>query len=51
MFNSLASLAERHGKRTVILAAIFFVIAGGGSAAPSPSISTRTGRTTPPRRA
>ena len=28
MFNSLASLAERHGKRTVILAAIFFVIAG-----------------------
>ena len=29
MFNSLASLAERHGKRTVILAAIFFVIAGG----------------------
>ena len=35
MFNSLASLAERHGKRTVILAAIFFVIAGaaGGSVA------------------
>ena len=50
MFNSLASLAERHGKRTVILAAIFFVIAGA-LAAPSPSISTRTGRTTRPRRA
>jgi uncharacterized membrane protein YdfJ with MMPL/SSD domain len=28
MFNSLASLAQRHGKRTVILAAIFFVVAG-----------------------
>ncbi len=35
MFNSLASLAERHGKRTVIFAAIFFVVAGalGGSVA------------------
>jgi uncharacterized membrane protein YdfJ with MMPL/SSD domain len=35
MFNALASLAQRHGKRTVILAAIFFVIAGaaGGSVA------------------
>ena len=27
MFNSLASLAQRHGKRTVILAAVLFVIA------------------------
>jgi uncharacterized membrane protein YdfJ with MMPL/SSD domain len=35
MFNSLASLAQGHGKRTVIFAAIFFVIAGalGGSVA------------------
>jgi uncharacterized membrane protein YdfJ with MMPL/SSD domain len=35
MFNALASLAERHGKRTVILAAVFFVVAGalGGSVA------------------
>jgi RND superfamily putative drug exporter len=35
MFNSLASLAQRHGKRTVIFAAIFFVIAGalGGGVA------------------
>ena len=28
MFSSLASLAERHAKRTVIIAAIFFVVAG-----------------------
>jgi uncharacterized membrane protein YdfJ with MMPL/SSD domain len=35
MFNSLASLAQRHGKRTVIFAAIFFVVAGalGGGVA------------------
>ena len=35
MFNGLASLAQRHGKRTVIFAAIFFVIAGalGGGVA------------------
>src|SRR5919201_841620 len=35
MFNALASLAQRHGKRTVIFAAIFFVIAGalGGGVA------------------
>ena len=35
MFNALASLAQRHGKRTVILAAVFFVVAGalGGSVA------------------
>jgi uncharacterized membrane protein YdfJ with MMPL/SSD domain len=35
MFNALASLAQRHGKRTVILAAIFFILAGalGGSVA------------------
>jgi uncharacterized membrane protein YdfJ with MMPL/SSD domain len=35
MFNSLASLAQRHGKRTVIFAAVFFVIAGalGGGVA------------------
>jgi RND superfamily putative drug exporter len=35
MFNSLASLAQRHGKRTVIIAAVFFVVAGafGGSVA------------------
>jgi uncharacterized membrane protein YdfJ with MMPL/SSD domain len=35
MFNSLASLAQRHGKRTVVLAAILFVVAaalGGGVA-------------------
>ena len=35
MFNALASLAQRHGKRTVIFAAVFFVIAaalGGGVA-------------------
>jgi uncharacterized membrane protein YdfJ with MMPL/SSD domain len=35
MFNSLASLAQRHGKRTAILAAILFVVAaalGGGVA-------------------
>src|SRR5438093_5243896 len=28
MFNALASLAQGHGKRTVILAAVFFVVAG-----------------------
>ena len=35
MFNSLVSLAQRHGKRTVILAAILFVVAGalGGGVA------------------
>jgi uncharacterized membrane protein YdfJ with MMPL/SSD domain len=35
MFNSLASLAQAHGKRTVILAAILFVVAGalGGGVA------------------
>ncbi len=35
MFNRLASLAQKHGKRTVIFAAIFFVIAGalGGGVA------------------
>jgi uncharacterized membrane protein YdfJ with MMPL/SSD domain len=35
MFNSLASLAQRHGKRTVVFAAVFFVIAGalGGGVA------------------
>src|SRR5262249_36205665 len=35
MVNSLASLAQRHGKRTVIIAAIFFVVAGalGGGVA------------------
>src|SRR5262245_37730947 len=35
MFNSLASLAQRHGKRTVIIAVIFFAVAGalGGSVA------------------
>jgi uncharacterized membrane protein YdfJ with MMPL/SSD domain len=35
MFNSLASLAQRHGKRTVIFAAVFFLIAGalGGGVA------------------
>ena len=35
MFNALASLAQRHGKRTVIFAAVFFVIAGalGGGVA------------------
>jgi uncharacterized membrane protein YdfJ with MMPL/SSD domain len=35
MFNALASLAQRHGKRTVIFAAAFFVIAGalGGGVA------------------
>ncbi|HEX3293775.1 MAG TPA: MMPL family transporter, partial [Solirubrobacterales bacterium] len=35
MFNALASLAQRHGKRTVIFAAIFFVVAGaiGGGVA------------------
>jgi uncharacterized membrane protein YdfJ with MMPL/SSD domain len=35
MFNSLASLAQRHGRRTVIFAAIFFVVAGalGGGVA------------------
>jgi uncharacterized membrane protein YdfJ with MMPL/SSD domain len=35
MFNSLASLAQRHGRRTVIFAAVFFVIAGalGGGVA------------------
>src|SRR5215475_4075465 len=34
MFNSLASLAQRHGKRTVIFAAIFFIVAAvGGSVA------------------
>ncbi|HEY6770837.1 MAG TPA: MMPL family transporter [Solirubrobacterales bacterium] len=35
MFNSLASFAQRHGKRTVIFAAIFFVVAGalGGGVA------------------
>jgi uncharacterized membrane protein YdfJ with MMPL/SSD domain len=35
MFNSLASLAQRHGKRTVIFAAVFFVLAGalGGGVA------------------
>ena len=35
MFNSLASLAQRHGKRTVIFAAILFVVAGalGGGVA------------------
>ncbi|HEY7266279.1 MAG TPA: MMPL family transporter [Solirubrobacterales bacterium] len=35
MFNSLAALAQRHGKRTVIFAAVFFVIAGalGGGVA------------------
>jgi uncharacterized membrane protein YdfJ with MMPL/SSD domain len=35
MFNSLASLAQRHGQRTVIFAAVFFVIAGalGGGVA------------------
>jgi uncharacterized membrane protein YdfJ with MMPL/SSD domain len=35
MFNALASLAQRHGRRTVIFAAVFFVIAaalGGGVA-------------------
>jgi uncharacterized membrane protein YdfJ with MMPL/SSD domain len=35
MFNALASLAQRRGKRTVIFAAVFFVIAGalGGGVA------------------
>ncbi len=35
MFNALASLAQGHGKRTVIFAAIFFVVAGalGGGVA------------------
>ena len=35
MFNSLASLAQRRGKRVVILAAVFFVVAGalGGGVA------------------
>src|SRR3954447_6818849 len=35
MFNALASLAQGHGKRTVIFAAVFFVIAGalGGGVA------------------
>jgi uncharacterized membrane protein YdfJ with MMPL/SSD domain len=35
MFNALASLAQRHGRRTVIFAAVFFVIAGalGGGVA------------------
>src|SRR3954451_7123703 len=35
MFNALASLAQRHGKRTVILAAVFFLVAGalGGGVA------------------
>jgi uncharacterized membrane protein YdfJ with MMPL/SSD domain len=35
MFNALASLAQRHGKRTVIFAAVFFVLAGalGGGVA------------------
>ncbi|HEY6637703.1 MAG TPA: MMPL family transporter [Solirubrobacterales bacterium] len=35
MFNSLASLAQLHGKRTVIFAAVFFVVAGalGGGVA------------------
>ena len=35
MFNALASLAQRHGKRTVIFAAVFFVVAGalGGGVA------------------
>src|SRR5919201_6662381 len=35
MFNALASLAQRRGKRTVIFAAIFFVVAGalGGGVA------------------
>src|SRR3954453_20588451 len=35
MFNALASLAQRHGKRTVIFAAVFFVVAGalGGGGA------------------
>jgi uncharacterized membrane protein YdfJ with MMPL/SSD domain len=35
MFNALTSLAQRHGKRTVIFAAVFFVIAGalGGGVA------------------
>jgi uncharacterized membrane protein YdfJ with MMPL/SSD domain len=35
MFNALAKLAQRHGKRTVIFAAVFFVIAGalGGGVA------------------
>jgi RND superfamily putative drug exporter len=35
MFNALATLAQRHGRRTVIFAAVFFVIAaalGGGVA-------------------
>src|SRR6476620_815843 len=35
MFNALASLAQRRGKRTVIIAAVFFVVAGalGGGVA------------------
>jgi uncharacterized membrane protein YdfJ with MMPL/SSD domain len=35
MFNALASLAQRHGRRTVIFAAVFFVVAGalGGGVA------------------
>jgi len=35
MFNALASLAQGHGKRTVILAAVFFLVAGalGGGVA------------------
>src|SRR4051794_11399139 len=35
MFNALASLAQRHGKRTVIFAAVLFVVAGalGGGVA------------------
>ena len=35
MFNALTSFAQRHGKRTVIFAAIFFVVAGalGGGVA------------------
>jgi uncharacterized membrane protein YdfJ with MMPL/SSD domain len=35
MFNSLASLAQRHGRRTAILAVIFFIVAGalGGGVA------------------
>jgi uncharacterized membrane protein YdfJ with MMPL/SSD domain len=35
MFNALASLAQRHGRRTVIFGAVFFVIAGalGGGVA------------------
>jgi uncharacterized membrane protein YdfJ with MMPL/SSD domain len=35
MFNALASLAQRRGKRTVIVAAVFFVVAGalGGGVA------------------